>query len=135
MEDSILQSTKKYLGIDTGCDSFDMDVMLHINSVFAILYQIGVDSAKNARIEDPSTKWDDIFSEDDGLLRLIKDYVYLRVRVIFDPPTSSFVLEAINKQIAEYEWRIQIEAEGAFDEISEEPIKNSRRCRKKQECD
>lgn len=131
MGDSILQSTKKYLGIDTDCDSFDMDVILHINSVFAILYQIGVDSAKNARIEDPSTKWEDIFSDEEDLLRLIKDYVYLRVRVIFDPPTSSFVLEAINKQIAEYEWRIQIEAEGAFDEISEEPTKTSRHRRKK----
>lgn len=135
MDDSILQSTKKYLGIDIACDSFDMDVMLHINSAFAVLYQIGVDSAKNARVEDASVTWVDIFANDEELLRLIKDYVFLRVRVIFDPPTSSFVLEAINKQIAEFEWRIKIEAEGTFDEVSEEFTKNSRRRRRKHEED
>ena len=131
MDDSILQSTKKYLGIDTGCDAFDQDVMLHINSVFSILYQIGVDSAKHARVEDVSTKWSDFFAEDEDLLRLIKDYVYLRVRIIFDPPTSSFVLEALNKQVSEFEWRIHIEAEGAFDELDEESIKMTKRRRKR----
>ena len=71
------------------------------------------------------------FAEDEDLLRLIKDYVYLRVRIIFDPPTSSFVLEALNKQVSEFEWRIHIEAEGAFDELDEESIKMTKRRRKR----
>lgn len=115
MEQSILISIKGMLGIDKDCDGFDQDIIVFINSVFSTLYQIGFDAAKNFRIEDETLLWTDILNDDLDLIDLIKNYVYMKVRMLFDPPTSSFVLESLNKQISECEWRIQIQAEGGFD--------------------
>lgn len=125
MDESILDSIKHDLGIDTCCDAFDQDIKMHIQSVLSTLYQIGVDSARKVPDIDKSVKWGDIFSDDSDLLPMIKQYVYLKIRVVFDPPNSSFVLESCNKQIDELEWRINIEAEGGFEDLPK--IKKTRK--------
>lgn len=115
MEDSILISIKGMLGIDKDCDGFDQEIMIFINSVFSTLYQIGFDPAKNYRVESVESKWTDILNDDPDLVDLIKPYTYMKVRLQFDPPTSSFVLESFRKEIDQLEWRIQAQAEGGFD--------------------
>lgn len=114
MEDSILNTIKGMLGIDKACDVYDQDLVIYINGVFSTLYQIGV-GEKTPTIESAYQNWSSVFEGDSDLIDLIKNYTYFRVKTIFDPPTSSFVLESLNKQIEEYEWRIHVQAEGGFD--------------------
>lgn len=115
MEESILISIKSMLGIDDDCDSFDEEIIVFINSVFSTLYQIGFDPAKNYMIQSNEESWTDILNGDYGLLNLVKPYVYAKVRMLFDPPTSSFVLESLTKYADELQWRIQVQSEGGFD--------------------
>lgn len=116
MKDSILQSIKHYLGIDESIDDFDEDILMNINVVFSVLYQIGVDSLKNVSIEGPDEKWSDVFSKDPDLISMCKSYTQVKVRIVFDPPTNSFVLDSLNKIAADLEWRIHIQAEGGFED-------------------
>lgn len=111
IEDSILNSIKKFLGIGVDYDAFDMDIMIHINSVFSILTQLGVGPSDGFMICDSTSQWSD-FIEDEKLFNIIKSYIYLKVRLLFDPPINSSVLDAMKKQIEEFEWRINIYAEG-----------------------
>ena len=115
-EDSILDSTKKVLGIDSECKEFDQEIIMFINSTFSTLYQIGVGSKKGEGIYDNLATWIEFFSDTPDLINLICSYTYGKVRMLFDPPTNSFVLDSLNKQVQELEWRIQIQAEGGFDE-------------------
>lgn len=115
MNDSILLYVKKMLGIDKNYDAFDSDIIININTILAVLYQIGVESVKDFRIHGIEEKWFDL-TNDPILLSLIKDYVYLRVRILFDPPNNSFLLNSIEDQIKEFEWRINIQAEGGFED-------------------
>ena len=108
--DSILTSIKKLLGIDESYEQFDKDLILHINSVLAILAQLGVGPANGFSISDKSAVWDD-FIPDSPKLGFVKSYMNLKVRLLFDPPLGSAVIEAINRQISELEWRIQVEAD------------------------
>jgi hypothetical protein len=101
--DSILLSIKKLLGLDEDYTVFDSDIIIHINSAFTILYQLGVGPSEGFRIIDDTAEWSDFFGLD---IELVKTYIYLKVRLIFDPPQSSFLIEAYNKQIAEFEWRL-----------------------------
>lgn len=110
MEDSILISIKKLLGITKDDTDFDTDIIIHINSVLAVLSQLGVGPIDGYSISDQTQKWSD-FLNDDKLLNNVKTYVYLRVRLLFDPPSSSAVLEAFNRTINEFEWRINISTE------------------------
>ena len=105
--DSILTSVKKLLGITEEYEQFDVDIVLHINTILSILSQIGVGPSKGFTIRDASSTWYD-FLGDDCRYELVKTFVYLKVRLLFDPPTSSSVTEAINRQINELEWRISI---------------------------
>jgi hypothetical protein len=105
MDESILTSVKKLLGIDENYEQFDTDIVIHINSALMILDQIGVDDNPNFHITGKEEKWSDLTSNLD-LIEAVKTYVYLRVRILFDPPTSSFVLDALKNQMTEYEWRI-----------------------------
>lgn len=107
MTKSILHSTKKILGIDEAYTVFDLDVITHINSAFATLQQIGVGPTNGFMIEDESLEWD-AFLSDDPRLNAVKTYVYARVRILFDPPTTSFVLNSLSEQIKEMEWRLQV---------------------------
>jgi hypothetical protein len=108
MEESILISTKKILGIDAAYDAFDLDVITHINAAFSTLYQLGVGPDTGFSIEDDTKVWDDFISGDEVIVNACKTYVYLRVRILFDPPMTSFVLTALKEQLQEYEWRINI---------------------------
>lgn len=108
--ESILISIKKLLGISEDDTAFDTDIIMHINSVFMILWQLGVGPSKGFIIEDETAEWSD-FIEDGLNLELVKSYVYLKVKLLFDPPTSSFVMESMNRQIAEFEWRLNVEVE------------------------
>lgn len=105
--DSILTSVKKMLGIPEDYEQFDMDIIMHINSVLMILTQLGVGPEEGFAIADKTDEWDD-FIGDNVLLELVKSYVYLKVRLIFDPPQSSSIIEAMNRQISEFEWRINV---------------------------
>ncbi len=117
MDDSILNSIKGYLGIkDSSYEVFDPDIIMNINSVFATLYQIGVDSAKNAIVRSSEETWNEVFKEDSDLIELIKNYTFMKVRILFDPPSNSSVVSSLEKNIAEIEWRINMQAEGAFNE-------------------
>ena len=108
--DSILNSVKKMIGISEECTDFDIDIIMHINSVFMILCQIGIGPINGFSISDSYSKWSD-FIEDNLKLEAVKSYTYLKVRMLFDPPTSSAVADAINKNIAELEWRMHVIAE------------------------
>jgi hypothetical protein len=109
-KDSILQSTKKFLGIDSSYDVFDMDVLLHINSVFSTLYQLGVGlTDEQFEVEDENTTWAQALGTQKNLV-MIKSYVYLRVRLLFDPPQTGFATTSMDNQIKELEWRITVAA-------------------------
>lgn len=115
--DSILTSIKKMLGIVEEYEHFDDDLIMHINSVFSILTQLGVGSSKGFMIEDESANWEEFIS-DEAKLMLVKSYMLLKVKLLFDPPLSSAVLECYNKQIEEYEWRLNAAAENDEEENS-----------------
>lgn len=105
--DSILGSIKKLLGITEVYDVFDKDLVMHINSVFFVLTQLGVGPSEGFTIQDETAVWDD-FIPCGANLEAVKSYVYLKVRLLFDPPQSSALTEAINRQISEFEWRLNV---------------------------
>ena len=103
--DSILTSIKKLLGIQEEYDHFDPEIIIHINSVFAILHQLGVGPQDEMfSITDKTSKWED-FLTDEKEIKLVESYMYLRVRLLFDPPANSFLVNSIEKQIEEFEFR------------------------------
>lgn len=106
MEDSILKTVKKILGLSDTYTAFDLDVIIHINTIFSILNQLGVGPDAGFSIEDDSALWADFIEADTNLYSLVKSYMALRVRILFDPPATSFVIDATNTQIQELEWRI-----------------------------
>ena len=108
--DSILVSIKKLLGIAADYTHFDPDIIMHINSAFSILTQLGVGPPEGFRIEDDVKTWND-FIGDTIRLDAVKSYIYLKVGLMFDPPTSSAVLSAKERQISELEWRLNVAAE------------------------
>lgn len=107
---SILDDVKQMLGIEIDDPSFDREIVLHINSVFLILNQLGVGPPDGYRIFDRSQTWSDFVSTRVDV-EALKSYVYLKVRLLFDPPTSSFVLESINKMASEFEWRLNVQVD------------------------
>jgi len=110
MGTSILTSTKKLLGISEAYTHFDLDVITTINSVFSTLNQLGVGPANGFSIVDKTDEWED-YIDDANKLNLVKSYVYMKVRVIFDPPSTGFVLSAVQEQIKEAEWRLNVFSE------------------------
>lgn len=112
MSDSILVSIKKLLGITEEYDYFDADIIMHINMAFMVLYQLGVGPKSPFTIEDASATWSD-FMGDSTDLAGVKTYVFLKVKLVFDPPQSSAAMEAIKQNIAELEWRLNVTADPA----------------------
>lgn len=108
--DSILTSIKKLLGIDESYEIFDPDIIMHINSVFMVLRQMGVGPPSGFTISDDSAVWTD-YIPDIEKIEAVKTYIYMKVRLVFDPPTSSALLDALKQSIQEYEWRLNVEAE------------------------
>ncbi len=106
MENSILNTVKKILGLTPEETVFDLDVITHINTAFSTLYQLGVGPTTGFAIEDASPTWDDFIDGDISIVNACKTYVYLRTRLLFDPPPTSFALQAMKEQLTEYEWRI-----------------------------
>ena len=106
--ESILDSVKAMLGITPEQTHFDQDIIMHINSVFVILQQIGVGPKEGFTITDSSATWDEYITEDDDL-DAVKTYMYLKVKLLFDPPLSSSVLEANKQLINELEWRLNVQ--------------------------
>lgn len=109
--ESILQSVKKLLGITPEYTAFDVDITMHINSVFMILTQLGVGPSEGFSILDDTSIWTDFLPETDRNFEPIKSYIHLKVKLLFDPPTSSIVMESMNRMISELEWRMTTQAE------------------------
>ena len=105
--ESILTSIKKQLGITAEYDHFDPDIIMHINTVFMILNQLGVGPEKGFYIEDDTATWAD-FLDDPTQLQMVKTYMGLKVRVLFDPSNNGTIANAINQSIAEFEWRLNV---------------------------
>lgn len=110
MEESILNTIKKMLGFEADYDAFDTDLIVHINMVFNILNQIGVGPKEGFSISDSDTLWN-CYLKDSRKLEMVKTYIYLKVKNIFDPGTSSALNEAIRNQIAELEWRLSVQVD------------------------
>lgn len=108
--ESILTSVKKMLGITEEYTHFDEDLIMHINSVFMILTQLGVGPSNGFYIEDDHDEWYD-FIQEDALMESVKSYMKLKVEMLFDPPSSSAAMEAKNRLINEFEWRLNVQAE------------------------
>lgn len=107
MTDSILNDIKKLLGIDNTYTEFDTDVIIHINSVFMILNQLGVGPESGYRITGSLNTWSE-FTDNEYEMESVKSYIYLKVRMMFDPPQSSALMQAMNEQIKEFEWRLNV---------------------------
>lgn len=113
-KESILESIKKLLGIDTECTDFDVDIIIHINTVLMQLNQIGI-GKNNYTIQDDKQMWSD-FCEIDKVSP-VKTYVYLKVRLLFDPPINASVIESFKENIKEIEWRLNIKSETKLKEV------------------
>ena len=109
--DSILTSIKKLLGISEEYDHFDPDIIMHINSVFMTLTQLGVGPAEGFTIEDETSVWGDFIDNPVVSIEAVKSYTYLKFKLLFDPPLSSAVIESTNRMISEFEWRINVAVE------------------------
>lgn len=111
MSESILTSIKKLLGITEDYEHFDPDIIIHINSVFLILNQLGVGASDGFSISDKTATWDDFLGEGNNNLEAVKSYMHIKVRLLFDPPLSSTVTECLNRSASELEWRLNVAAE------------------------
>lgn len=110
MTESILDSTKHVLNLASDYTPFDQDIIMHINAVFSTINQLGVGPDEGFMISNKDALWSD-FLEGDLRLNNIKTYMYLRVRMLFDPPTIGYLVQAMQDQIKELEWRINAQRE------------------------
>ena len=110
MMESILTDTKKMLGIPSDYKHFDTDITIHINSALMTLNQLGVGPTKTASISSDMDTWTNVLG-DISDIEAVKTYIYLKVKMLFDPPTSSFVMDAMNRQATELEWRLNTQTE------------------------
>lgn len=108
--ESILTSVKKLLGITEEYEHFDSDIIMHINSVFMILTQLGVGPSEGFFITDKYATWDE-FIPTGKSLESVKSYMYMKVKLLFDPPQSSAVMESMKNMISEFEWRLNLEVD------------------------
>lgn len=124
MAESILNDTKKVLNLAPAYTAFDLDIIMFINSAFVVLNQLGVGPEEGFAIEDDTQTWDDfVLLEGTGsTIAMVKTYVYLKVRMLFDPPTTSYLIEARQKQIEEHEFRLNLSREEVLHPITEEEV-------------
>lgn len=111
----ILYDIKKLLGLFEDDQCYDLDIKILINSAFSTLYQLGVGPKNPFKIEGSEEGWED-FIGDATDIESVKEYIFLKTKIIFDPPQSSFVLEAMQKKIEELEWRLNVECEEVTDD-------------------
>lgn len=124
ISESILTSIKKLLGIDENYTHFDADIIMHINSVFSILTQMGVGPANGFSISGKDDTWSAFITDKPNIFSLVKSYVYMKVRLLFDPPLSSAAIESINRQISEFEWRLFVAADPVENTSGKEETQN-----------
>lgn len=110
---SILTDVKKTLGIDEDLTVYDVDILMHINTVISTLTQLGVGPPSGFTVTDEADSWDELIPPDDPTYNSVKTYVYLRVRLFFDPPATSYLIEAYERQIEEIEWRLNVRSESS----------------------
>ena len=110
MDDSILESIKKLLGLPPSYTNFDQDIIIHINTYLGVLNQMGIGKA-GFYVEDDGATWEEFIDGHSVSLPEIKTYVYLRVKMVFDPPSSSMVADAMNKNIDELGWRLNVKVD------------------------
>lgn len=108
--ESILTSIKLLLGITEDYEAFDQQIIAHINSVFMILTQLGVGPPDGFMITSKVDTWNEFIS-DEKKMQLVKSYMHLKVKMLFDPPSSSAVMDSTNRMINEFEWRLNLQAE------------------------
>ena len=122
--ESILISVKGSLGIPENYEYFDQQILFHLNSVMAILPQIGVGPPEGFIVEDETATWGDLIGDtpDKNKFLYVKSYVYLRVRLLFDPPSSSSAIDAMERQLRELEWRITVTHDIPYDEEDGEEV-------------
>ena len=104
--DSILSSVKAYLGIPETDNYFDDNLVIQINSIFSILRQLGCGPVEGYQIDGLSNSWDEFLQNEPEKLQVVKTYLAMRVRQIFDPPTTGTLMQALDRQVQEMEWRI-----------------------------
>jgi len=122
--ESILVSIKKLLGIDAEYKHFDSDLIMHINSVFSILTQLGVGPSSGFSITGDSETWSEFIDKETQKFSLVKSYMHLKVKLLFDPPLGTAVIQSIDRQISEFEWRLSVVADPEDDNRGEEEIQN-----------
>lgn len=122
--ESILTSVKKLLSIDAAYTHFDADLIMHINSVFSILTQLGVGPANGFSITGDNEKWTDFIPDKTNRFSFVKSYMHLKVKLLFDPPLSSAAIESVNRQISELEWRLFVAADPVDDTDRKEKTQN-----------
>lgn len=108
--DSILASVKLQLGISPAETCFDESLIMNINSVFAILQQLGVGPSGGYAIQSVENTWNEFLANVDQI-EMVKSYMYLKVKILFDPSASSVVMDAYNRLIGEFEWRLTVSAD------------------------
>jgi hypothetical protein len=113
MQTSILLSTKEVLGLPASAEAFDLQIVTHINTVFGLLNQLGVGPSPAFVIEDEMAKWADLELPPDQL-SVVRSYIFLRVQMLWDMPTTSYAITAKNEQIKEFEWRLNVMREEAL---------------------
>lgn len=111
MTESILTSIKKLLGPEESYEHFDSDIIMHINSVLMILTQLGIGPSEGFSISDKSKTWADFLGEDYANLEGVKTYVYMKVKLIFDPPATAALIDSMSRLVDEFEWRLNVMAE------------------------
>lgn len=114
LEESILKTIKEGLGIVDDYTAFDSQIIMHINSVFMILNQIGIGPDSCFQIQDKADAWSEFIKESDWdgeLFNLVKTYIVMKVKMIWDPPSSNAVLEVYQRQIDEFEYRLNLRSE------------------------
>ena len=114
VSESILNSIKKLLNISKDEHAFDTDIIIHINSVISALLQIGIGPSEGFRVSDETDTWQDYIA-DEQKIDYIKTYIYLKVKMIFDPPLNSSLMQSFNETIRELEWRLHINYESTKD--------------------
>ena len=118
IQSSILLSIKKAIGASPDYTPFDVDIIMHINSQLANLYQIGLNAAKSIVVDGPDQLWTDLIPAGDSRLQFVKTYVYAKVKMIFDPPTSTAQMQALKDAAAESEFRISVAVDKPYDDLN-----------------
>lgn len=113
MDESIFNSIKALLGPDASYEVFDQDILIHINTAIAVLTQLGIGPASGFTVTGQDETWSDFLGDDDKTLNMAKTYIYMKVKIAFDPPVNSSVLSAYQEACKEYEWRLNVAVDPA----------------------